>query len=322
MGLDGFTGARGCRRRMRPLLGTFVEIGFQPAPGDQSAVQAAFAVIEEVQRRLSFQDPESELSALNRCRGEFLALSSLTVRVLRLARAMTLASGGLFNCTLGGALVRRGVLPDHGGGEMLDAGTAADIEIRGHEVRLARPVRLTLDGIAKGYAVDLAVRALRREGVRTGWVNAGGDLRVFGTLTLAGQPPRRRWRVTAAGWASRSGDRQLRGAHPYGSPLSRHDPDCRPVTNWRPGVWSVLARQAWRADALTKVAALAPDASRQVLLSRLGGRLLSPVPLDRDIRESPSPRPHPYSGQERRHPSCAGPPPPARPGHRRTGRPG
>jgi thiamine biosynthesis lipoprotein len=36
----------------------------------------------------------------------------------------------------------------------------------------------------------------------------------------------------------------------------------------------VLARRAWRADALTKVAALAPDASRQALLRRLGGRLL------------------------------------------------
>jgi thiamine biosynthesis lipoprotein len=262
---------------MRPLLGTFVEIGFAPVPGDQSAVQAAFAVIEEVQRRLSFQDPESELSALNRCRCEFLALSSLTVRVLRLARAMTVASGGLFNCTLGGALVRRGVLPDHGHGEMLDVGTAADIEIRGRKVRLTRPVRLTLDGIAKGYAVDLAVHTLRREGVRSGWVNAGGDLRVFGPLTL---PVHRREADGAL--------RLLGGLHEaaIASSLVRDGTDRRfPGTILRTGgdrmarrMCSVLSRQAWRADALTKVAALAPDWQRPALLNRLGGRLLEPGP--------------------------------------------
>jgi Membrane-associated lipoprotein involved in thiamine biosynthesis len=34
-------------------------------------------------------------------------------------------------------------------------------------------------GIAKGFAVDRAVKALRRAGVSS--VNAGGDLRVFGS---------------------------------------------------------------------------------------------------------------------------------------------
>src|SRR5262245_25446467 len=169
---------------MRPLLGTFVEIGFESTPHAESAVQAAFAAIEQVQRRLSFQDAASELSRLNACPGEFLALSPVALRVLRLARAMTLASGALFNCTLGGALVRRGVLPDHGGARALDCGTGLDIEIVGGRARLARPVRITLDGIAKGYAVDAAVAALQRGGVRAGWVNAGGDLRVFGALTL------------------------------------------------------------------------------------------------------------------------------------------
>jgi thiamine biosynthesis lipoprotein len=38
----------------------------------------------------------------------------------------------------------------------------------------------SLDGIAKGFAVDRAVEALQSAGVRAGVVNAGGDLRVFG----------------------------------------------------------------------------------------------------------------------------------------------
>jgi thiamine biosynthesis lipoprotein len=44
------------------------------------------------------------------------------------------------------------------------------------------PVWLDFGGIAKGYAVDLAVATLRCAGLHTGAVNAGGDLRVFGAL--------------------------------------------------------------------------------------------------------------------------------------------
>ena len=39
---------------------------------------------------------------------------------------------------------------------------------------------IDLGGIAKGYAVDVAVEALRVRGIVSGIVNAGGDLRVLG----------------------------------------------------------------------------------------------------------------------------------------------
>ncbi|MGJ4749073.1 hypothetical protein ACQV5M_22105, partial [Leptospira sp. SA-E8] len=41
-------------------------------------------------------------------------------------------------------------------------------------------------------------------------------------------------------------------------------------------VFSVLARCAWRADALTKVACLAAPSMRDALLARLGGQLVAP----------------------------------------------
>ena len=47
-------------------------------------------------------------------------------------------------------------------------------------MRLERPACLDLGGIAKGYAVDLAIAAMRHAGAADGLVNAGGDLRVFG----------------------------------------------------------------------------------------------------------------------------------------------
>jgi thiamine biosynthesis lipoprotein len=49
-----------------------------------------------------------------------------------------------------------------------------------HRVIAHLPLRLDLGGIAKGYAVDRALAALRAAGCRRGLVNAGGDLAVFG----------------------------------------------------------------------------------------------------------------------------------------------
>jgi len=43
-------------------------------------------------------------------------------------------------------------------------------------------VCLDLGGIAKGFAVDKAVEVLKSNGITSASVNAGGDLRVFGSL--------------------------------------------------------------------------------------------------------------------------------------------
>jgi FAD:protein FMN transferase len=55
-------------RRCRPLLGTFVEIqAFGTKAAElEDAVEAAFLAIAHVQRLMSFHDPESEVSRMNR----------------------------------------------------------------------------------------------------------------------------------------------------------------------------------------------------------------------------------------------------------------
>lgn len=258
------------QKRMRPLLGTLVEVGVRTAADPLPAIEAAFAAMAEVHDLLSFHDTRSDLSRLNRARGKAVRLHPLSLRVLHLARSMTHASGGRFNCTVGGAVVRQGVLPDHGVNDSLDAGAAEDIELDGAHARLRRPLLITLDGIAKGYAVDRAIRALRRNGAEAGWVNAGGDLRAFGDLVLPIQRREMDGRHTLMGG--------LRGAA-LASSCVRTVPDADfPAwivgTHAEPGVWSVLASTAWRADALTKVAGVTPPHERAALVRRLGGQLV------------------------------------------------
>lgn len=265
-------------RRMRPLLGTFVEAGARGAQAG-AAVDAALARIAEAQAWWSFHDADSELSRLNRNPGRRLPLRRETLRLLRLARALMQASGGSFDCTLGGLLVERGVLPDHGGPAPLPRGRADDILVGDGWAALRRPLRLTLDGIAKGFAVDLGLAAMRRQAADAGWINAGGDLRVFGEASLPVQRREMDGRLTPLG---RLRDAALASSRvaPPGDEDGDAFPSCIVAPDTlRPGVgvWTVLARSAWRADGLTKVAANTPGPQRAARIRQLGGQLVEPA---------------------------------------------
>ena len=280
-------------RRMRPLLGTWVEMRVEgPAARAERAISAAFAQIARVQRRMSFHDPDSVLSRINLLAHHIpQPVDTWTWQVLRLALALSHASGGLFDITVGGELVRRGVLPDHGFADSDAPGGCDAVELLpGRHVRLRRPVLLTLDGIAKGYAVDRAVRLLRAAGMERGVVNAGGDLRVFGPASVPLAVRDAQGRVRAAGQLDNAAVASSIIGHSTADrerfPACLITPDAaeggwHAVNNEEcPAIWSVQARNCWKADALTKVAALAAPAERAQRIVRLGGRLLTPSGAD------------------------------------------
>jgi thiamine biosynthesis lipoprotein len=148
--------------RARPILGTFVSIR---ANADERAMEAAFSAIEQVHRLMNVHSCEGDLARINRsAHRRAVRVHPWTRRVLAVARRISDASEGAFDVTLG----REGA-------------SYSDIDLLdGNRVRLRRAARVDLSGIAKGFAVDRAVEALRRRNVRSGSVNAGGDLRVFG----------------------------------------------------------------------------------------------------------------------------------------------
>lgn len=153
-------------RRARLLLGTLVDIGVSPEDGAEPALQAAFAAVQRVQSCMSRFEPDSDVARFAALpAGACMEVEPETAAVLRAAWALQQDSGGLFDITLGSA-------PDGWrceGRSLHKQATAAAFD---------------LGGIAKGYAVDSAVQALRRLGCTAGWVNAGGDLRAFGAVQL------------------------------------------------------------------------------------------------------------------------------------------
>ncbi len=170
-------------RRARPLLGTFVEISAGGLKNEKlhQAINQAFESVELVHQLMSFHDPKSDLSKLNLSAFKRpVKLHRFTYQVLKTCQKISRATGGLFDCTVAPSLMQWGYLPKVSGSSCFQ-GNFKDIELLPSEkVAFKRPLCIDLGGIAKGYAVDLAVATLEHEGVSFGCVNAGGDLKFFG----------------------------------------------------------------------------------------------------------------------------------------------
>lgn len=170
-------------RRCRPLLGTFVEVAVRGR--DERllfrGIEAAFAAIAAVHRLMSFHDPLSDVSRMNRdAFPKGVNVHPWTWQVMRASKRFFEESDGKFDVTVAPKLTKWSYLP-RCGYQFSPAATSRDIFLRrNYEVFFRRRLVIDLGGIAKGFAVDRAVDALKENGIRYGIVNAGGDLKTFG----------------------------------------------------------------------------------------------------------------------------------------------
>jgi len=168
-------------KRCKPLLGTYVEISIQQENSDE-AISLAFAAIEKVQSLMSFHDQQSELSKINHeAHLRTIAIDPWTCQIIRIAQDIRQHSGGLFNCGIGHRLVEAKLLPGNIDRAHHEFGGIEDLQFVSQECVISSlPLCLDLGGIAKGFAVDMAVNTLKCNGIHSGSVNAGGDMRIFG----------------------------------------------------------------------------------------------------------------------------------------------
>lgn len=260
-------------RCARPLLGTVVDIAAEgPAGSLRAAIEAAFASLTQIQQLMSFHDPKSDVSRINGSEADCeICIDPQTYRVLEFARRLSDVSEGTFDVTIAPSLVKNGFLPKPTPETAPTGATYRDLQLLpGDRVGWRRRGWIDLGGIAKGYAVDCAIAALRRHGVTTAIINAGGDLRCFGTpqsihLRHPDEPTTLMHLgfladaafATSAGYFSsvESDGRRI-------NPLV--DPRQRICVSWD-GSISVAACDGMTADALTKVIRLKPDSAPDIL---------------------------------------------------------
>jgi thiamine biosynthesis lipoprotein len=260
-------------RRARPLLGTIVQITVEGAAEVlESKVDAAFAAIERVHQLMSFHDATSDVARLNAApAGCSVRVDTQTYRVIAFALELSELSGGAFDITTASELVSQGFLPNSDPGMAATHSTFRDLELLPYDcVRWHEKGRIDLGGIAKGYAVDCAIEALRSEGITTAVVNAGGDLRCFGES----QPIHLRHPETPTTLIhlGRLADAAFATSAGYFSEIETDehridpivDPKRRACVSWNGSV-SVAAANCMVADALTKIVRLDPQIAPRVL---------------------------------------------------------
>jgi thiamine biosynthesis lipoprotein len=188
-----------------PAMGTVWNAKLAGPLADSLANRASAAVaaaLEGVVARMSTYLDTSELARFNAApAGRAVAVSRETLEVFALAREVSAATGGAFDATVAPAVDAWGFGPAKAqrvppSAEL--ATLAARIDWRSVEIdreagTLAKArdgVRADLSGIAKGYGVDLAARALESLGATDYLVEAGGEVRVRGR-NAEGRP----WRI-------------------------------------------------------------------------------------------------------------------------------
>jgi thiamine biosynthesis lipoprotein len=130
--------------------------------------------------------PNSEVSALNEHAGRPVEVSSATVLLVQRAIEAWRITGGAFDPTVLGDVLRAGYdrTFDELTGEP-DPSTlmlgCTDIEIAGNEVRLPAGTGFDSGGIGKGLAADIVAVEVMAAGADGVCINLGGDLRVLGT---------------------------------------------------------------------------------------------------------------------------------------------
>jgi len=166
----------------------------------RAGARAAFARIAALEDKMSDFRPHSEVRRLGAQAGGCVNVSEDLYAVLARAKELARLSGGAFDPTVG-PLVELWREARHAGrappARALDSARALvgwrmlRLGDGGEQACLARPgMRLDLGGIAKGYILQEALRALADRGVASALIEAGGDI-----VVGAAPPGASGWRI-------------------------------------------------------------------------------------------------------------------------------
>jgi FAD:protein FMN transferase len=156
--------------------------------GGDRLLENAVRRIAALEQRWSRFIDSSEICELNRRAGQAVAVSTETVLLVERAIEAWRMTGGGFDPTVLGAVLRAGydVSFDTMPAEKTAAHSAlivgcTDITVDGHTVRFPSGIGFDPGGIGKGLAADIVIGELLADGAAGACVNLGGDLRVAGS---------------------------------------------------------------------------------------------------------------------------------------------
>ena len=165
----------------------------------RKAIDKAFAEMSRIEAMTSLSVDTSYVSRISKESG--MAAVNVPSEVFSLLKSSVIVSDktqGAFDITIGVIKNQWGFDSEHPHVPKVSVIHSLLSLVNYHNIKfIDRKVMLTqsgmvidLGGIAKGYIIDQGVRVLQKEGIKSGIVEAGGDLRIFGH-----HPYRKMWRI-------------------------------------------------------------------------------------------------------------------------------
>jgi thiamine biosynthesis lipoprotein len=257
--------------------------------GPLSLLETAREFIDDLESRWSRFRSDSEISRLNDAAGRPVRVSSLTVALVQRAIEGSRITGGRYDPTVLGAVIRAGYDRSFEllGTETLGAHSVLGLGLEGivveettSTVTLPSGVGFDPGGIGKGYAADLVVRELLSQGAAGACASVGGDLRVDGdapdgdSWTICIDHPLRPGANELIGLRSGAVATSTRARRAWGPKHDRRHHLIDPATGRpaRSGLLSaaVIAAEGWQAEVVAKAAFIAGLAEGLFLLASTG----------------------------------------------------
>lgn len=197
--------------KTRPLMGTFVTVAVLDSSADKAteAMEKAFEEMERLIPLLSRHESESPVSFLNQ-KGYLKDIPGEFYEVMQQVKKVYQLTHGCFDITVKPIL---DLFVEHFAHSQMPP---ADAEIRRalkrvgyaylicgqEEIHFSHEgMGISLDGIAKGFIVEKAIKKIKDMGIKHALINAGGDIQVLGDKgnsrpwKIAIQDPRERNKV-------------------------------------------------------------------------------------------------------------------------------
>jgi FAD:protein FMN transferase len=175
--------------RTEELMDTFftITVYFDNDERSEKAISEAFNEMKKIESELSIYHNDSEISKLNREKVIKHPSDDLKINIER-ALYYSSVSNGAFDITVQPILD----LYKRSFSEKNSAPSSEEINrelkkvdykriiIKGQEIKIGDDQRITLGGIAKGYAVEKAFEILKRYNITMALIDAGGNMRALG----------------------------------------------------------------------------------------------------------------------------------------------
>lgn len=165
--------------RAWPAMGALLQMSVWDADTARAlaAMEAARAAVLRVDALMSADQPASEVAALNRRAGTDSAttLSPWTAEVLDSVLSVAATFGTAADVSISGRVSR---------GPVREPWREVRFDRAAHRASLPRGMRLELGAVARGFAVDRGLDALRAAGIRRAVLDLGGTFATLGTAPV------------------------------------------------------------------------------------------------------------------------------------------